>query len=163
MRLMIFDFWQYNFPSNFYFFNCILKNINLYINPCSWYLCINLWHLQHVVSFCVSLTKRRVVDITNADFSIQRVDKTLFFNVLSGAEVSEESRRLKTQLMKQREEETQRKIKLIQEIKTIQSLRALPFKDFDPTESSGLGLLCEMSLAEVCSISVKQLTVNLSL
>ncbi|KAK9310408.1 hypothetical protein QLX08_000377 [Tetragonisca angustula] len=66
-----------------------------------------------------------------------------------GAEVSEESRRLKTQLMKQREEETQRKIKLIQEIKTIQSLRALPFKDFDPTESSGLGLLCEMSLAEL--------------
>ncbi|KAK1125212.1 hypothetical protein K0M31_005585 [Melipona bicolor] len=78
------------------------------------------------------------------------------------AEVTEESRQLKTQLMKQREEETQRKIKLIQEIKTIQSLRALPFKDFDPTESSGLGLLCEMSLAEVCSISVKQLTVNLS-
>ncbi|XP_026666635.1 uncharacterized protein LOC113463863 [Ceratina calcarata] len=68
------------------------------------------------------------------------------------AEVSEESRQLRAQLAKQREEETQRKIKLIQEIKTIQSLRALPFKDFDPTESSGLGLLCEMSLAEVHSI-----------
>lgn len=78
----------------------------------------------------------------------------LLFNILSAAEVTEESRQLKTQLLKQREEETQRKIKLIQEIKTIQSLRALPFKDFDPTESSGLGLLCEMSLAEVCSISI---------
>ncbi|XP_076672983.1 cilia- and flagella-associated protein 99, partial [Andrena cerasifolii] len=65
------------------------------------------------------------------------------------AEVSEESRQLKAQLFKQREDETQRKIKMIQEIKTIQSLRALPLKDFDPTETSGLGLLCEMSLAEL--------------
>ncbi|XP_024226580.1 uncharacterized protein LOC100743995 isoform X2 [Bombus impatiens] len=66
------------------------------------------------------------------------------------AEVTEESRQLKAQLVKQREEETGRKIKLIQEIKTLQSLRALPsIKDFDPTESSGLGLLCEMSLAEL--------------
>ncbi|XP_060811430.1 uncharacterized protein LOC132904730 isoform X3 [Bombus pascuorum] len=66
------------------------------------------------------------------------------------AEVTEESRQLKAQLVKQREEETRRKIKLIQEIKTLQSLRALPsIKDFDPTESSGLGLLCEMSLAEL--------------
>ncbi|XP_034175530.1 cilia- and flagella-associated protein 99 [Osmia lignaria lignaria] len=65
------------------------------------------------------------------------------------AEVSEESRQLKLQMIKQREEETQRKIKLIQEIKTLQSLRALPFKDFDPTESSGLGLFCEMSLVEL--------------
>lgn len=38
---------------------------------------------------------------------------------------------------------------MIQEIKTIQSLRALPLKDFDPTETSGLGLFCEMSLAEL--------------
>ncbi|XP_050487260.1 uncharacterized protein LOC126871922 isoform X3 [Bombus huntii] len=66
------------------------------------------------------------------------------------AEVTEESRQLKAQLVKQREEETGRKIKLIQKIKTLQSLRALPsIKDFDPTESSGLGLLCEMSLAEL--------------
>ncbi|XP_050580635.1 uncharacterized protein LOC126916240 isoform X2 [Bombus affinis] len=66
------------------------------------------------------------------------------------AEVTEESRQLKAQLVKQREEETRRKIKLIQEIKTLQSLRALPsIKEFDPTESSGLGLLCEMSLAEL--------------
>ncbi|CAL7935335.1 unnamed protein product [Xylocopa violacea] len=65
------------------------------------------------------------------------------------AEISEKSRQLKAQLAKRREEETRRKVKLIQEIKTIQSLRQLPFKDFDPTESSGLGLLCEMSLAEL--------------
>lgn len=71
------------------------------------------------------------------------------------AEVSEESRQLKVQLIKQREEDIQRKIKLIQEIKTIQSLRALPFKDFDPTESSGLGLLCEMSLTEVHIVNDK--------
>lgn len=75
--------------------------------------------------------------------------------------MTEESRQLKAQLVKQREEETRRKIKLIQEIKTLQSLRALPsIKDFDPTESSGLGLLCEMSLAEVRSISIKRLIIN---
>lgn len=109
----------------------------------------------------ISFSHTKLVDIANVDStSVQRIDKTLFFNVLSAAEVSEESRQLKTRLMKQREEDTQRKIKLIQEIKTIQSLRALPLKDFDPTESSGLGLLCEMSLAEVCSVSVEQLTVN---
>ncbi|PBC26023.1 hypothetical protein APICC_01497 [Apis cerana cerana] len=60
------------------------------------------------------------------------------------AEVTKESRQLKTQLIKQRENEIQRKIKLIQEIRTIQSLRELPFKDFDPTETNGFGLLCEI-------------------
>lgn len=65
------------------------------------------------------------------------------------AEVTEESRQLKAQLIKQRENEIQRKIKLIQEIRTIQSLRELPFKDFDPTETNGFGLLCEMSLTEL--------------
>ncbi|XP_061933741.1 uncharacterized protein LOC133666504 [Apis cerana] len=74
------------------------------------------------------------------------------------AEVTKESRQLKTQLIKQRENEIQRKIKLIQEIRTIQSLRELPFKDFDPTETNGFGLLCEMSLMEVHIISI-QLTI----
>uniref|UniRef100_UPI00223BADB0 cilia- and flagella-associated protein 99-like n=1 Tax=Vespula vulgaris TaxID=7454 RepID=UPI00223BADB0 len=66
------------------------------------------------------------------------------------AEVSEKSRQLKILLAKQREEEIQRKGQLIKEIKAIQSLRlATRNKEFDPTETSGLGLLCEMSLTEL--------------
>lgn len=53
-------------------------------------------------------------------------------------------------LAKQKKEEIQRKGQLIKEIKAIQSLRlATKNKEFDPTETSGLGLLCEMSLVEV--------------
>lgn len=63
--------------------------------------------------------------------------------------MSEESRQLKLSMTKQREEELRKKIELIQDIKTIQSLRHLPLKEFDPTESSGIRLLCEMSLTEV--------------
>ncbi|XP_046833709.1 uncharacterized protein LOC124430756 [Vespa crabro] len=66
------------------------------------------------------------------------------------AEVSEKSRQLKMLLAKQKEEEIRRKGQLIKEIKAIQSLRlATRNKEFDPTETSGLGLLCEMSLAEL--------------
>ncbi|XP_047363496.1 uncharacterized protein LOC124954504, partial [Vespa velutina] len=66
------------------------------------------------------------------------------------AEVSEKSRQLKMLLAKQKAEEIRRKGQLIKEIKAIQSLRlATRNKEFDPTETSGLGLLCEMSLAEL--------------
>ncbi|KAG7211443.1 hypothetical protein KM043_010728 [Ampulex compressa] len=65
------------------------------------------------------------------------------------AEIAKESRQLKLELDQHREREIQRKIRLIQEIKTIQALRRLPLKDFDPAESSGLGLLCEMSLTQL--------------
>lgn len=65
------------------------------------------------------------------------------------AEINEESRQLKLILTKQKDEDAQRKIDLIQEIKTIQTLSSRKIKNYDPTESSGLGLLCEMSLTEV--------------
>lgn len=65
------------------------------------------------------------------------------------AEINEESRQLKLILTKQKDEDAQRKIDLIQEIKTIQTLRSKQIKNYDPTESNGLGLLCEMSLTEV--------------
>ncbi|KAK2589255.1 hypothetical protein KPH14_007816 [Odynerus spinipes] len=77
------------------------------------------------------------------------------------AEVSEESRQLRMLLCKQKEEEMQRKAQLIKEIKEIQTLRlaATQNKEFDPTETSGLGLLCEMSLAELkgrlCWVKIK--------
>ncbi|XP_024945084.1 uncharacterized protein LOC112494999 isoform X2 [Cephus cinctus] len=69
------------------------------------------------------------------------------------AEVTEESRKLRVELCKRKEEDLNRKIRLIQEIKALQSLQSInqlnKIKDFDPTCTSGLGLLCEMSLAEL--------------
>ncbi|XP_011872343.1 PREDICTED: uncharacterized protein LOC105564525 [Vollenhovia emeryi] len=65
------------------------------------------------------------------------------------AEINEESRQLKLILTKQRDEDAQRKIHLIQEIKAIQTMRSRQIKSYNPTESSGLGLLCEMSLTEL--------------
>lgn len=54
-------------------------------------------------------------------------------------------------MSKQKKEDAKRKIQLLQEIKKNRKKRLFPIKQFDPTESSGLGLLCEMSLAEVHS------------
>ncbi|XP_048508028.1 uncharacterized abhydrolase domain-containing protein DDB_G0269086-like [Athalia rosae] len=65
------------------------------------------------------------------------------------AETAEESRRIKLYLMNQKEEELRRKLQLIKEIKTLQAIQGLHTKEFDPTEKSKLGLMCEMSLAEL--------------
>ncbi|KAL6261572.1 hypothetical protein P5V15_006658 [Pogonomyrmex californicus] len=65
------------------------------------------------------------------------------------AEISEESRQLKLILIKQKEEDARRKTHLVQEIKTLQTSRLKQIKSYDPTKSSGLGFLCEMSLTEL--------------
>ncbi|XP_076645533.1 cilia- and flagella-associated protein 99 [Halictus rubicundus] len=100
---------------------------------------------KHINEMAEIYERCRVIEQASRDAFNAMVDEKR----QKAAEVFQESRQLKVQMTKQREEEMQRKIKLIQEIKTIQSLRKLPHKDFDPTESSGLGLLCEMSLAEL--------------
>ncbi|XP_076374581.1 uncharacterized protein LOC143262931 isoform X3 [Megalopta genalis] len=103
------------------------------------------WKEKHNKEMAEVVERCRIVEQNSRDAFNAMIDEKR----QKAAEVSEESRQLKAQLAKQREEEIQKKIRLIQEIKTIQSLRTLPYKDFDPTESSGLGLLCEMSLAEL--------------
>ncbi|XP_078043661.1 uncharacterized protein LOC144473567 [Augochlora pura] len=103
------------------------------------------WKEQHNKEMAEIVERCRIIEQNSRDAFNAMMDEKR----QKAAEVSEESRQLKAQLAKQREEEIQKKIRLIQEIKTIQSLRTLPYKDFDPTESSGLGLLCEMSLAEL--------------
>ncbi|XP_068993489.1 cilia- and flagella-associated protein 99 [Neodiprion pinetum] len=65
------------------------------------------------------------------------------------AEVAEESRRIKICLIEQKEEELRRKLQVIQEIKTLQSLQGQRAKEFDQAETGRLGLMCEMSLAEL--------------
>ncbi|RLU17735.1 hypothetical protein DMN91_009972 [Ooceraea biroi] len=59
------------------------------------------------------------------------------------AEISEESRRLRLALIKQKEEDARKKIHLIREIKASRTTRP------DPVESSGLGFLCEVSMTEL--------------
>lgn len=70
--------------------------------------------------------------------------------VYKAGEVAEESRRIKLHLIEKKEEELRRKLQVIREIKTLQTLQGVRSKEFDPNETSGLGLMCEMSLAEVC-------------
>lgn len=70
------------------------------------------------------------------------------------AEINKEYRQLKLILTKQRDEDAQRKVHLIQEIKAIQTLRSKRIKSHDPTKSSDLGFLCEVSLTEVHLISI---------
>nr|XP_033328505.1 LOW QUALITY PROTEIN: uncharacterized protein LOC117221567 [Megalopta genalis] len=103
------------------------------------------WKEKHNKEMAEVVERCRIVEQNFRDAFDAMIDEKR----QKAAQVSEESGQLKAQLAKQKEEEMQKKIRLIQEIKTIQSLRTLPYKDFDPTESSGLGLLCEMSLAEL--------------
>ncbi|XP_046750317.1 golgin subfamily A member 6-like protein 1 [Diprion similis] len=66
------------------------------------------------------------------------------------AEVAEESRRIKICLIEQKEEELRRKLQMIQEIKRLQSLQGhRANKELDQAETGRLGLMCEMSLAEL--------------
>lgn len=49
----------------------------------------------------------------------------------------------------QRNEEINKKIEMIKAIRMLSSCKARPRKEFDETETMNIGLLCEMSLAEV--------------
>ena len=44
-----------------------------------------------------------------------------------------------------------RKTELIQQIRAMESVPVVTMKFVDPTETSGVGLLSEMSVAEVCN------------
>lgn len=63
----------------------------------------------------------------------------------------DEKRKLLNQAFEEKQEELKEKVKLIQELKALQQVRNLqvPTKQFDPTETPNLGLLCEMSIAEL--------------
>lgn len=71
-------------------------------------------------------------------------DKTKFVK-----QMQQESKELMDKAMKQQREELNRKIELIKDLKELQSLKDLNKKEFDPTETCNLGLLCEMSIAEL--------------
>lgn len=49
----------------------------------------------------------------------------------------------------QQREELEKRMEIIKEIKALSSIKDLHVDKFDPTETKNLGLLCEMSLAEV--------------
>lgn len=66
-------------------------------------------------------------------------------------DVRDKSEKIKITLMKKKQDELQRRCNLIQEIKILQALAKATKteKTFDSTETVGLGLMCEMSLAEL--------------
>lgn len=63
----------------------------------------------------------------------------------------DEHRKLLNQAFCQKQEELKQKVKLIQELRALQQVKGLQVyaKEFDPTETQNLGLLCEMSIAEL--------------
>ncbi|XP_018325850.1 cilia- and flagella-associated protein 99-like [Agrilus planipennis] len=60
-----------------------------------------------------------------------------------------ENKSLLQQAYMERERELQERAQLIQELRSLQQVRILHVKEFDPTETPNLGLLCEMSIAEL--------------
>lgn len=62
-----------------------------------------------------------------------------------------EHRKLLDQAFCQKQEELKQKVKLIQELRALQQVKNLQVytKEYDPTETQNLGLLCEMSIAEL--------------
>ena len=52
------------------------------------------------------------------------------------------------------EAEMKRKVELIQQIRALESVPIVRSKFFDMTATSGQGLLCEMSVAEVCDHNI---------
>lgn len=62
-----------------------------------------------------------------------------------------ENRKLLNEAYKAREEELDRKVKLIQELRTLQQVQRMQVanKEFDRTECPNFGFLCEMSIAEL--------------
>lgn len=63
--------------------------------------------------------------------------------------IAEESRQLAEEALVQKQAELAKKMELIKELKTFENARALYQKEYDPTETCNLGLLCEMSVAEL--------------
>ncbi|KAK9721662.1 PDZ domain [Popillia japonica] len=63
--------------------------------------------------------------------------------------INYESKQILQEIHKRNEEELAEKVKLIQELRSLQQLRSLNVKEFDPTECPNFGLMCEMSIAEL--------------
>ncbi|KAI4465023.1 pdz and lim domain protein zasp [Holotrichia oblita] len=63
--------------------------------------------------------------------------------------INYESKKILQEINQKREEELAEKVKLIQELRSLQQLRSLNIKEFDPTECPNFGLMCEMSIAEL--------------
>lgn len=63
----------------------------------------------------------------------------------------DENRKLLNDALHKKQMELKQKVQLIQELRALQQVRNLQVytKEFDPTETKNLGLLCEMSIAEL--------------
>lgn len=63
----------------------------------------------------------------------------------------DENKKLLDQAFQEKQEQLKQKVKLIQELRALQQIRNLQVytKEFDPTETQNLGLMCEMSITEL--------------
>ena len=95
--------------------------------------------------------KKAQVDAIQANV-VKAREKLTESKIRNALAVQTEKRELQDKIKKQQEDELQRKATIIQQIRLLQSLPVeSQYKPFNFTESSGLGILGEMSIAEVCS------------
>ncbi|KAJ3118896.1 hypothetical protein HDU96_006547 [Phlyctochytrium bullatum] len=105
--------------------------------------------------------KKKIEDIHEIQEGVVKAKlKVATENQRKAADVSMENQILKEKAQREAEEDRLRKIELIQQIRLLEK-SVLPVgsvvKSIDPTETSGLGLLGEMSILEVTAFSFSQL------
>ncbi|XP_054264048.1 cilia- and flagella-associated protein 99-like [Macrosteles quadrilineatus] len=68
---------------------------------------------------------------------------------MEAQEVASTSKQLRAEAITRQKEELERRIEIIKEIKALSSIKDLHSNKFDPNETMNIGLLCEMSIAEL--------------
>lgn len=100
--------------------------------------------------------QERIKTIIESSRAFEKAIKEAKEEVLStnkdiAKDVRDKSEMLKLSVLKKKQEELEKRCSMIQEIKILQAIAKATKKEktFDSTETFGLGLMCEMSLAEL--------------
>jgi len=109
-----------------------------------WLQALNQWKEEEELKIRTLVEKSQTIK-QNAKLSEQKMIEKKQELVKA---LQQETRQLLEQALAERNRELSEKIDLIQEIKALHRVRC-NLKEFDPTETPNLGLLCEMSIAEL--------------
>lgn len=106
---------------------------------------LDLWKKQEQEKARFLVEKTQIGE-RNARDAERRVIEEKYF---SARQFDNENKKLLEEAMQRKQEELNRKIELIKELKALQAIKSHYVKEFDPTETANLGLECEMSIAEL--------------
>lgn len=112
-----------------------------------WNDTIGKWKMMQLQHAREQMEKCSITDLNIAAIRNELVER----KKENAANLKKESADLHEEYLKSKQEEMEKKIKMIKEIKVLSLIakKAKAPKIVDLTESSGLGLLCEMSIAEL--------------